>query len=94
MPTSIERQRVHFTVLHDVELDGGLVLRPGTYFGKITEIGFIAPRGTTLLPKRHLLELSAEQIAEMGGAVADDVLTAEYEVNTFVEDGSIVVSYV
>src|SRR3954452_8051134 len=83
------REGIQFIVPSEVEIDGGVVLMPGTYEGRTTHLGFIKHEETVWTPKRYFLELDAQQIADIGGSAPDVLALVEYEVTKYVEDGLI-----
>jgi hypothetical protein len=84
-----ERKRGRFTVISEVELDDGTVLAPGNYEGRSTHLGYIRHEEYTWADKRHILELDAQQIADMGGRAPEHLTVVEYDVTTYVENGLI-----
>jgi hypothetical protein len=76
-------------VISEVELDDGTVLAPGTYAGRSTHLGYIKHEEYTWTPKRHILELDAEQTADMGGREPEHATVVEYDVTKYAEDGLI-----
>jgi len=85
----VERNGVQFIVPSEIELDGSMVLMPGTYEGRTTHLGYIKHEETVWTPKRYFLELDTKQIAAMGGRVPEHLTLVEYEVTKHVEDGLI-----
>jgi hypothetical protein len=83
------RNGVQIIVPSEVEIDGGVVLMPGTYEGRTTHLGFIKHEQTVWTPKRYILELDAQQIADMGGKAPEHLTLVEYDVTKYVENGSI-----
>ena len=63
------RKRGRFIVISEVELDDGAVLATGTYEGRVTHLGFIRHKEYTWTPKKHILELDAEQKHKDGGEI-------------------------
>ena len=84
-----ERKGVQLIVPSEVELDGGMMLMPGTYDGRTTHLGYIKHEKTVWTPKRYFLELDAKQIADMGGRAPEHLTLVEYDVTKQVENGSI-----
>ena len=83
------RNGVQFIIPSEVEIDDGVVLMPGTYYGRTTHLGFIKHEETVWTPKRYFLELDSQQIADMGGRAPEHLTLVEYEVTKYVENGSI-----
>jgi hypothetical protein len=84
-----DRKRIRFIVPSEVGLDDGMVLAPGTYQGRSTHLGFIKHEQYIWTPKRHILDLNAEQIACMGGEAPEHATLMEIDVTKHVEDGPI-----
>ena len=56
MPNShVERNGVQFIVPSEIELEGSVVLMPGTYEGRTTHLGYIKHEETVWMPKRYWL---------------------------------------
>jgi hypothetical protein len=85
----VERNGVQFIVPSEIELEGSVVLMPGTYEGRTTHLGYIKHEETVWMPKRYFLELDTKQIADMGGRAPEHLTLVEYEVTKHVEDGLI-----
>jgi hypothetical protein len=82
-----ERNSVQLIVPSEIEIDGSVVLMPGTYEGRTTHLGYISHEETVWMPKRYFLKLDTKQITDMGGRAPEHLTLVEYEVTKHVENG-------
>jgi hypothetical protein len=63
MATKYRMELVRLVVEKDVHLNQGVILRPGAYEGRVRQDA----KGDDWLPPVYLLELTADEIMQMGG---------------------------
>jgi hypothetical protein len=88
MPTKIERVPVDYFVRKPVEIEPGVVLSAGEYSGTKTRTGLLTTKGVSWTSAEYRLELSAEDLEEMG-LNERDLVSADYDLTGFVKLGLI-----
>jgi hypothetical protein len=85
------RDTLHISVTarEAVEIEGGLVLPPGTYPGTRTRIGVALGGRTSWTPPRYKIELTGLQLADMGVPNTDHLVTIDFDVTPLVNTGKL-----
>jgi hypothetical protein len=76
---------VRLVVEKDVHLNQGVILRPGTYEGRARQDA----RGGDWLPPVYLLQLTADEVVQMGGRVRTG-RPNEFDITKHVRSGEVV----
>jgi hypothetical protein len=74
-----------------IELDTGVILPPGSYSGARMRTRDDLPGGVRWTPTRYRIELTAEQIANIGAKVQPHQTFEEIDVTKFVRRGSLTI---
>jgi hypothetical protein len=81
--------RISVTAHEAVEIEGGLVLPPGTYPGTRTRIGVVLGGRTSWTPPRYKIQLTGLQLADMGVPNTDHTVTIDFDVTPQVNTGKL-----
>lgn len=94
MARKLRRERVRFIVDEPVEIETGIMLPEGYYWGLMEQHGYDAMDGISWAPKEYKAEFSAEEWGEMGGKVQRDLAALVIDLTELVKQGKIEVDVV
>jgi hypothetical protein len=89
----VQTTPVRFKVARAIELEPGLVLRPGVYTGTKTRTRVDSIDGVSWTPSKYKLEFTADQLTSMGASqVKPNLIAKKIDVTKFVRLGKLIVT--
>ena len=85
----VQSTAVRFKVARAIELEPGLVLRPGVYTGIKTRTRVDSIGGVSWTPSQYKLEFTADQLTSMGAQVKPNLIAKNIDVTKFVRLGKL-----
>jgi hypothetical protein len=88
----VQGTAVRFKVARAIELEPGIVLRPGVYTGIKTRTRVDSIGGVSWTPSQYKLEFTADQLARMGAQQKPNLIAKNIDVTKFVRLGKVIVA--
>jgi hypothetical protein len=87
----VQTKKVAFKVARAIELEPGLILRPGLYTGSKTRTRVDSIDAVSWTPSKYKLELTAGQLANMNAQIELKLMSKDIDVTKFVRQGKLTV---
>jgi hypothetical protein len=87
----VQTTAVRFKVARAIELEPGLVLRPGVYIGAKTRTRVDSIGGVSWTRSQYKLEFTADQLTRMGAQARPNLIAKNIDVTKFVRLGKVIV---
>jgi hypothetical protein len=88
----VQTTPVRFKVARAIELEPGLVLRPGVYTGTKTRTRVDSIGGVSWTPSQYKLEFTADQLTSMSAKAKPNLIAKNIDVTKFVRLGKVIVT--
>ena len=88
----VQTKKITFKVTRAVELEPGLVLRPGRYTGTKTRTRVDSVGGVSWTPSKYKLELTAGQLTDSRPETELKLTSKNIDVTKFVRQGKLTVA--
>jgi hypothetical protein len=86
----VQTKKITFKAARAVELEPGLVLRPGFYTGTKTRTRVDSIGGISWTPSKYKLELTANQLKSMSAQIELNLISKNIDVTKFVRQGKLI----
>jgi hypothetical protein len=88
----VQTKKVTFKVARAIELEPGLVLRPGLYTGSKTRTRVDSIGAVSWTPSKYKLELTADQLSNLSAQIELNLISKNIDVTKFVRQGKLIVA--
>ncbi len=88
----VQTTAVRFKVARAIELEPGLVLRPGVYIGAKTRTRVDSIGGVSWTRSQYKLEFTADQLTRMGAQARPNLIAKNIDVTKFVRLRKVIVT--